>query len=75
MRETYDGKIKWFNLEKGYGFILCLETKEDIFFHVEQFISQGFLIPKSGEDVVFQKFYSDKGIRAMNVYKKEAVEQ
>ena len=46
------GKVKWFNNEKGYGFIEC-QNLEDIFVHYSAIDKQGFKTLKEGEKVEF----------------------
>lgn len=69
MEKIYQGTIKWFNVEKGFGFIYSRELKEEVFFHVEQLIMEGLVLPKRGEKVEFQIYKDKRGMKAMNVYK------
>ncbi len=62
------GKVKWFNNEKGYGFILK-EDYEDIFVHYTAIMDQGFKTLEEGQDVKFELIKGDKGLQASNVNK------
>lgn len=62
------GKVKWFNNEKGYGFIVK-ENYDDIFVHYSAIIDQGYKTLKEGELVEFDLVVSNKGLLAHNVYK------
>ncbi len=62
------GKVKWFNNEKGYGFILK-EDHEDIFVHYTAIMDQGFKTLEEGQEVKFELIKSDKGLQANNVNK------
>lgn len=63
------GKVKWFNSEKGFGFIDQGEGK-DIFVHYSQIKQEGFKTLNEGEEVEFEVFVSDRGLQARNVVKK-----
>ena len=60
------GKVKWFNEAKGYGFI---ERDEggDIFVHYTAIEGEGFRTLKEGQDVEFEIRESDKGLQASRV--------
>ncbi len=60
------GKVKWFNAKKGYGFISDAEGK-DIFVHFSALNMDGFKELKDGEDVEFDIVDGDKGPQAANV--------
>lgn len=62
------GKVKWFNNEKGYGFILK-EDYEDIFVHYTAIMDQGFKTLEEGQEVKFELIKGDKGLQANNVNK------
>lgn len=60
------GKVKWFNPEKGYGFI---ETEEggDVFVHYSAIQSEGFKTLEEGQEVSFDIVEGDRGKQAENV--------
>lgn len=60
------GKVKWFNAEKGYGFITSDEGK-DIFVHYSSINSDGFRSLEEGQNVTFDVVDSDRGQQASNV--------
>jgi CspA family cold shock protein len=60
------GKVKWFNAQKGYGFIE-MENGKDIFVHHKSIQGQGFKSLDEGENVVFDIRQGDKGDYADNV--------
>lgn len=62
------GKVKWFNNEKGYGFIIK-ENYDDIFVHYSQIQDEGFKTLEEGQVVEFELVTGDKGLQAQNVYK------
>ncbi|MFI3251777.1 MAG: cold shock domain-containing protein [bacterium] len=62
------GKVKWFNNEKGYGFILK-EDLEDIFVHYTAIMDQGFKTLEEGQEVQFELIKGDKGLQAGKVNK------
>ena len=61
------GKVKWFNNEKGYGFIEHSEGSEDIFVHYSAILSDGFKTLVEGQYVEFELVRTDKGLQAKNV--------
>ena len=62
------GKVKWFNAEKGYGFITTDEGK-DGFVHYSAIQTDGFKTLDDGEAVSFEVVQSDRGEQAANVCK------
>lgn len=60
------GKVKWFNNEKGYGFIDYVEG-EDIFVHYSNIKQDGFKTLSEGQLVKFDLVRTDKGLQAINV--------
>lgn len=62
------GKVKWFNNEKGYGFIIK-ENYDDIFVHYSQNQDEGFKTLEEGQVVEFELVTGDKGLQAQNVFK------
>jgi len=62
------GKVKWFNAEKGYGFIEG-ENGKDVFVHFSAITQDGFKTLEEGQDVEFDVVDGDKGPQAANVTK------
>ena len=60
------GKVKWFNARKGYGFIAG-EDGQDIFVHYASISSDGYKTLNEGQDVSFDVVKGEKGLRAENV--------
>ena len=60
------GKVKWFNNEKGYGFIEY-ENLEDIFVHYSAIIKDGYKTLKEGSIVDFKLIETSKGLQAIEV--------
>jgi len=62
------GKVKWFNKEKGYGFIER-EGGDDVFVHFSAIQQEGFKTLQEGELVEFEIVEGPKGFQAANVSK------
>lgn len=62
------GTVKWFNNQKGYGFINN-EEGADIFVHYTGINMEGFKTVKEGDEVEFDVIEGDKGTQAINVTK------
>lgn len=60
------GKVKWFNAEKGYGFIQR-EGGKDLFVHFSGIKSEGFKTLEEGWNVEFDVIQGDRGEQATNV--------
>jgi len=61
-----EGKVKWFNPRKGYGFIEASDGS-DIFVHYADIRSEGFKTLAEGDVVSFDTVNGEKGLRAENV--------
>jgi len=62
------GTVKWFNAEKGYGFI-SRENGEDVFVHFSAIMMEGFKTLEEGQEVAFEIVDGEKGPQATNVQK------
>jgi cold shock protein len=60
------GKVKWFNIKKGFGFI-SQETGPDVLVHHSSIMGKGFKVLQEGEIVSYEVVQSDTGLRAKNV--------
>jgi CspA family cold shock protein len=60
------GKVSWFNNEKGYGFIKR-SGAPDVFVHFSGIVSDGYKTLKEGDAVQFEVVKGDKGPQATNV--------
>jgi cold shock protein len=60
------GTVKWFNAEKGYGFIRP-ETGEDVFVHFSAIQASGYRSLTEGQAVEFDIAQGPKGAQAANV--------
>ena len=65
-----NGKVKWFSVDKGYGFILG-DDGEDRYFHVKDV--KGADLPQNGDNVTFTSVEGKKGLKAteVNIINKE----
>ena len=61
-----NGTVKWFNAEKGYGFITG-EDGKDVFAHFSQIQSSGFKSLEEGQEVTFEVAQGQKGLQAENI--------
>lgn len=66
MAERFVGTVKWFNTQKGYGF-LAREGGEDVFVHYSAITAQGFRNLAEGQKVEFSIEKGPKGLQAVNV--------
>lgn len=61
-----DGKVKWFNPKKGFGFIAC-DNGDEVFVHYRNIEGDGRRILREGQSVTFLVIQSDKGPQAEDV--------
>ena len=66
MAERETGTVKWFNAEKGYGFI-AREVGDDVFVHYSEIRSSGFRSLDEGQKVEFTVTQGQKGPQAQDV--------
>ena len=64
------GKVKWFNNEKGYGFIENVDL-EDIFVHYSAIIKDGYKTLKESSYVSFKLIETSKGLQAVDVIEEQ----
>ena len=65
-----NGTVKWFNAQKGYGFITNESTGEDVFVHFSAIVSDGYKTLEEGQKVTFDIEQDPKNsaqLRAANV--------
>lgn len=65
----HQGTVKWFDNEKGYGFIEC-DSGEDVFVHFTGIKEEGFRTLNEGQAVEFDLVEGNRGAQAANVIKK-----
>ena len=62
------GTVKWFNAEKGFGFI-AREDGDDVFVHFSAIQGDGFKTLEEGQEVTFEIVQGNRGDQAANVVK------
>lgn len=67
MAERETGTVKWFNDEKGYGFITPDKGGKDLFVHHSEINSDGFRTLNEGDRVEYSVGQGQKGPNAQNV--------
>ena len=61
------GTVKWFNAQKGYGFITNESTGEDVFVHFSGIAGEGYKSLEEGQNVTFDFTEGNRGLQAVNV--------
>ena len=61
------GTVKWFNSQKGFGFITNEANGEDVFVHFSGIANDGFKSLEDGQNVTFDLTQGAKGLQAVNV--------
>jgi CspA family cold shock protein len=67
MSARQNGTVKWFNDEKGFGFITPTDGSEDLFVHYRSIESAGFKSLSEGQSVSFMATKGQKGMQADQV--------
>jgi len=70
MQGRFEGKVKWFSDQKGYGFI-ARDNSADVFVHHTAIQMKGFRTLKEGDNVTYDLLESPKGLQAVNVTRLE----
>ncbi|WP_435652553.1 cold-shock protein [Kitasatospora purpeofusca] len=61
------GTVKWFNAQKGYGFITPADGSQDVFVHYSDIVGVGYRTLTEGQHVEYQVVQGAKGPQAVNV--------
>ena len=61
------GTVKWFNAQKGYGFITHESTGEDVVVHFSGIAGEGYKSLEEGQNVTFDITEGNRGLQAVNV--------
>ena len=61
------GTVKWFNAQKGYGFLTNESTGEDVFVHFSGIAGEGYKSLEEGQNVTFDITEGNRGLQAVNV--------
>ena len=61
------GTVKWFNAQKGYGFITNESTGEDVFVHFSGIAGEGYKSLEEGQNVTFDITEGKRGLQDVNV--------
>ena len=67
MSNTVTGVVKWFNEDKGFGFLTPSEGGKDVFVHFRSIVSEGYKSLAEGQEVTFIIEEGQKGLQAANV--------
>jgi cold shock protein len=62
--------VKWFDPKKGFGFVINADG-QDVFVHYTSIDGDGFRCLRSGQEVVYEEFSSDKGLQGKGVQIKD----
>ena len=61
------GTVKWFNAEKGFGFIAPADGSDDVFVHYSEIQGNGFRTLEENQRVEFEVQEGPKGLQAANI--------
>ena len=61
------GTVKWFNSQKGFGFITNDSNNEEVFVHFSGIATDGFKTLEDGQKVTFDTIQGNRGLQAVNV--------
>ncbi|BDX07488.1 transcription antiterminator/RNA stability regulator CspE [Planctobacterium marinum] len=67
MSNSVSGTVKWFNEDKGFGFLSPSDGGKDVFVHFRSIASEGFKTLVEGQSVTFNVEQGQKGPQASNV--------
>lgn len=67
------GKVKWFDAQKGFGFIER-EGQRDVFVHYSSIVEQGYRSLNDGEEVEYELVETERGPQAHNVRRTQKTE-
>jgi cold shock protein len=67
MSNSVNGVVKWFNEDKGFGFLTPSEGGKDVFVHFRSIVSEGYKSLTEGQQVTFSVEEGQKGPQATNV--------
>lgn len=67
MSNSVNGVVKWFNEDKGFGFLTPNSGGKDVFVHFRSIASEGFKTLTEGQSVQFSIEQGQKGPQALNV--------
>ena len=63
----FTGTVKWFNADKGFGFITQENGGDDVFVHFRAIVSEGYKTLVEGQSVSYDTERGQKGLQAANV--------
>ncbi|MCW8091331.1 transcription antiterminator/RNA stability regulator CspE [Alteromonas sp. ASW11-130] len=67
MSNSVNGTVKWFNEDKGFGFLTPSEGGKDVFVHFRSIVAEGYKSLSEGQQVQFVIEQGQKGPQAANV--------